>query len=141
MVGAFKLHSTEFDFLKVIADGNLQLAEDALLLLEWTKKTGVMGRARKGEVPYGSPGFRVYTGLYALADALFQQAEAQDRKVFDLYDALIAEWPEKSIEVPHRFMACYNAWRARVQYVPSPTQATVDLTAHRRVSDFVKSCS
>lgn len=135
------MQSTEMDFLESLIGTNLQLAEDALLLLSWAKKTGVIKRAQSGAVVYGTPDFRVYTGLYALADLLFLQAEPEDSKTFDLYDALQDAWPEKQIQVSEQFLIRYTGWREQVEYVSWRAQVTTDLGAHRRVAEFVKSCS
>lgn len=136
-----KLPSTEIDSFQSLVDTNLQLAEDALLLLSWAKKTGLIQKARSGMVAYGSPDFRAYTGLYALADMLFLQAEPGDSKAFDLYDALAEALPEKAVRVPDQFLVHYKAWREHEEYVTWRAQVTPDLGAHRRVSEFVKSCA
>ncbi len=132
------MHSTDFDFLRSLTEGNLRLAEDALVLLSHVQKSGVMKRARTGKIPYGSPDFRVCTGLYALADTLFQQTEPGDSKTFDLYDALVAAWPEKLLNAPKSFLEHYSAWRIHEKYDPVRSVSVHDFSAHRRVADFVR---
>lgn len=140
MDGAFKLHCTDYEFMNALRQGNLQLAEDALALLDWSVKEGLLQKARKGVVPYGTRDFRVYTGLYALADTVFQQAGECDTKAFDLYDALLAAWPEKKPVTSPSFQAHYKAVRSLVPYAPSKHQCSVDLACYRRVQEFVRSC-
>lgn len=134
------MHSTDYDFMKALRQGNLQMTEDALALLAWAIKEGVLQKARKGIVPYGTRDFRVYTGLYALADTVFQQSGPDDAMAFDLYDALLAAWPEKSTSVPQEFTTNYQAWRKAIPYTP-PAKSSVDLTTYRRVMEFVRSCA
>lgn len=135
------MHSTDFDFLASLTDGNLRLAEDALLLLAATQKSGVLQRARAGKIPYGSPEFRVYTGLYALADTIFQQTESGDSRAFDLYDALIAAWPERSLNAPEKFLEHYWSWRNHEHYSPVHFVSVHDFGAHRRVAEFIRICA
>lgn len=128
------------DFMRVLCRSNLQLAEDALGLLNWATKEGVLERAQRKLVPYGSRDFRVYTGLYALADTVFQQANENDEKAFDLYDALILAWPDKRPSVTAEFERAYLRWRLHSPYDPEAPRPVADLSTYRRVHEFVGSC-
>lgn len=116
------------------------MTEDAFGLLAATLKEGILDRARRGLVPFGSRDFRVYTGLYVLAETLFQQADPSDGRAFDLYDALNQAWPGKKPEVTAEFIEHYTKWRSHSQFHPATEQAAVDLGTYRRVQEFLRSC-
>ncbi|MDT8992873.1 hypothetical protein RQP54_18510 [Curvibacter sp. APW13] len=120
---------------------NLALASDAMCLLSRLDSDGVLQKARAGLVPYGSRDFRVYTGLYALADTLLQQALPGDELAFDLYDALRLAWPEKQVPATDEFKAMHDAWRTHTPYMAKAETECVDLAMHRRVKQFMEGCA
>lgn len=128
----------EKQFLELIQPVNLQIGTDGLTLYNWLKSHGILDRERNGLVQYGTRDQRLISCLYALANLVFGQAQPDDGKVFDLYDALVLELPHKHCAVSEEFLELHTQWRKAHPFDPLDRSGIPDMHSYKRVLEFVR---